>query len=703
MSKRTWFTDLFDRMAQRTSCSRSQRRPPRRERDGRRPGLEVLEARWAPATLTVNSLADTASPTDPYLTLREAVAIVNSPSLPDGLSPQILAQIGGILHADGADAILFDPALAHFYIALGGTQLELSLPGTTAAVTIDGGSGGVVDGTSHSRVFQVDAGARVTLAHLTIEHGRSRDGGGVYNAGTLTVSDSTLTSNFADYSGGAISNTGTLTVSRTGIDNNSADAYDGGAEAGGGIYSEGTLTVTDSDLFVNSAGFGGGIYNLGAMTATNCEFASNHAEWGSFGESGGDGGGIYNGGTATVSNSTLDYNSALGRGGGIYNPHDFSLGIEGTLTVSNSTLSFNSTGDAFSTDRNGGGIYNGGTLTVISSTLSSNTAFSTGGGLYNPFYGTASLQNTIVAGNTGSSGSMIQDIQGPVSGTSSYNLVGDGTGLSGISNGVNYNQIGTSTSRIDPLLAPLDYYGGPNYLPMYALRANSPALDAGDPSLAGTPDERGVVRTGGVNIGAFQASASTFVLTAPASVTAGTPFDLTVRAKDSFGQPAVGYTGTAHLSSSDGQAVLPDDHTFTLTDGGSYTFPGVALRTAGTWTITATDAGSLTGTGTVTVRPAAADHILLSGPASASAGIPFDLTVTIQDAYGNTVTDYAGTVTFSTDDPNGSVPADYTFTADDAGTHTFVGGVTLYTDGSRVTATDTQMDSLTGSIVVPLG
>jgi hypothetical protein len=105
----------------------------------------------------------------------------------------------------------------------------------------------------------------------------------------------------------------------------------------------------------------------------------------------------------------------------------------------------------------------------------------------------------------------------------------------------------------------------------------------------------------------------------------------------------------------------------------------------------------------LTVSPAAADHLLLSAPAGASAEVPFDLVVTVQDAYGNTVTDYAGTVTFSTDDPDGSVPPDYTFTTDDAGTHTFVGGVTLYADSSRVTATDTQMDSLTGSIIVPLG
>jgi hypothetical protein len=391
----------------------------------------------------------------------------------------------------------------------------------------------------------------------------------------------------------------------------------------------------------------------------------------------------------TVSNSTLSANSTVdvfnySYGGGIYNNR-------GTLTVTNSTLSANSAGGFGGGSDNGGGIYNSGTLTVTNSTLFANSASSGGDGIYN-YYGTLTVSNSTLAYNSNFFGgddiengynspltvanSIVEYLLGSY--TQTYSLVGVDAGLDG-----------------------LDDYGGPTET--MPLLPGSPAIGAGDPVLAGTPDQRGVVRTGGVNIGAFQASASTFLLTAPATSTAGAPFDLTVRAVDPLGQPAVGYTGTAHLSSSDGQAALPADYTFTLADGGSHTFHGVALRTAGTSTVTATDDGALTGSGTVTVTPAAADHILLSGPASASAGTPFDLVVTIQDAYGNTVTGYTGTVTFSTDDPNGSVPADYTFTADDAGTHTFAGGVTLYADGSRVTATDTQQDSLTGSIVVPLG
>jgi hypothetical protein len=181
---------------------------------------------------------------------------------------------------------------------------------------------------------------------------------------------------------------------------------------------------------------------------------------------------------------------------------------------------------------------------------------------------------------------------------------------------------------------------------------------------------------------------------------------VTVRAVDPFGQTAVGYTGAVQLSSTDGQAVLPGDYTFTSADAGTHTFTsGVTLRTAGSQTLTAVDTatGSLTGSATVGVTPAAADHVLLTGPDSPSAGTPFDLVVAIQDAYGNTVTGYTGTVTFATDDPDGLGPEDYTFTADDAGAHTFSGGVTLYADGSRVTVADTVVAALTGSLVITFG
>jgi hypothetical protein len=107
-----------------------------------------------------------------------------------------------------------------------------------------------------------------------------------------------------------------------------------------------------------------------------------------------------------------------------------------------------------------------------------------------------------------------------------------------------------------------------------ALLPGSPALDAGDPAELGISDQRGVVRTAGVNIGAYQASASAVLLTAPRRVHAGVPFDVTVTAVDPFGQVAVGYSGTVTFSTSDPRrrVVLPTDYTFTLDDGGVHPF-----------------------------------------------------------------------------------------------------------------------------------
>jgi hypothetical protein len=77
--------------------------------------------------------------------------------------------------------------------------------------------------------------------------------------------------------------------------------------------------------------------------------------------------------------------------------------------------------------------------------------------------------------------------------------------------------------------------------------------------------------------------------------------------------------------------------------------------------------------------------------AGAALGVPFDVTVSAVDAYGNIDTNYQGTVTFSTSDADRGVvlPADYTFQPSDQGSVTFAGGVTLMTPGYQaLTVTD---------------
>src|SRR5262249_31170847 len=58
-------------------------------------------------------------------------------------------------------------------------------------------------------------------------------------------------------------------------------------------------------------------------------------------------------------------------------------------------------------------------------------------------------------------------------------------------------------------------------------------------------------------------------------------------------------------------------------------------------------------------------------PSSVTAGVAGTVTVTAKDASGNTATGYRGTVHFTSSDSQAALPADYTFTAADAGVHTF--------------------------------
>jgi hypothetical protein len=374
----------------------------------------------------------------------------------------------------------------------------------------------------------------------------------------------------------------------------------------------------------------------------------------------------------TVSNSTLSSNSALSEGGGIL--------TDNTLTIGNSTLSSNSAS-------RGGGILNtgNGTLTVSSCTLSNNSA-DAGGGLDNTSGGTGNLRNTIIAGNTAAD--FDPDVFGPIT-SQGHNLIGIGDGGSGFTA---TDLVGTSASPIDPMFGPLQNNGGPTQT--MALLPGSPALDAGDTSDAPATDQRGFPRIvgGTIDIGAFEVQASGqathLALQAPASTPAGTPFALTVTVMDDLGQPTPGYTGTVHFTASDGATA---NYNFTAADMGTHTFTGLVLRRAGTYTVTAADTAAtlVTGSGTFVITAAAADHLAFTGPATVTASVPFTITVTVQDLYGNTVTGYTGTVHFAASTGGGTIATrDYTFTAADQGQHTFAGLVLNQPGDYAVTGDD---------------
>lgn len=112
----------------------------------------------------------------------------------------------------------------------------------------------------------------------------------------------------------------------------------------------------------------------------------------------------------------------------------------------------------------------------------------------------------------------------------------------------------------------------------------------------------------------------------------------------------------------------------------------------------------------VTVDPGATSQLAVTGLADAVAGMSQNATVTARDAYGNTTPNYRGTVhfsgrgdspAFSFGDSGWEVPADYAFTAGDAGTHTFA--ATAKTAGAQtLTATDNQTNAITGSQTITI-
>jgi hypothetical protein len=213
------------------------------------------------------------------------------------------------------------------------------------------------------------------------------------------------------------------------------------------------------------------------------------------------------------------------------------------------------------------------------------------------------------------------------------------------------------------------------------------ATDTVDPSITGT-----------LSAAVRAAAANHISLATTATPTAGAAFTFTATALDQYGNTDPSYAGTLHFTSSDTSAgrVLPADARLTSGQG---TFSATLVK-AGPQTITATDtvAASIKGSVPVTVSPAAAASITVQTPAAVAAGQSFQLTATVKDRFGNVATGYTGTVHFTTSDGSlfVNLPANYRFTAGDAGTHTF--SATLWTPGNQtITVTDTVNGGVRGT------
>jgi hypothetical protein len=194
-----------------------------------------------------------------------------------------------------------------------------------------------------------------------------------------------------------------------------------------------------------------------------------------------------------------------------------------------------------------------------------------------------------------------------------------------------------------------------------------------------------------------------FRVTGPATAVQGVPVLVTVVAEDADNNVVTSYTGTVTLSS-DQSTDLPENYTFTSSDHGMHVFSNVILNAANVpTTIEALDIVSspsevpISGsTGPILVTtpgPGQATHLELDTPLVVSVPTSFDVTVKALDAHGNIVPDYTGTVQLNvTGTASGSVQStSYTFTAQDAGVHTFVDGATPQAGPGNlvITASDT--------------
>jgi len=308
--------------------------------------------------------------------------------------PCSLRQAVEAANASGGSNVIVFAVNGTFSLTVGSSLHVTGAPSQSVTLIGNGADSTVLDGGGITRVLDIDSGATVTVASLTIQHGNAGagDGGGIRNLGTLTLSDALIKSNHASR-GGGLSNSGgaVLQISNSSILDNSGDLGGGGIRNGTGS----TLTVTQSTIAGNRTDIvGGGIVSGpdSTLLVIGSTISGNSAD------GPGGGGGIASQAQAIVHNSTITGNTAVDHGGGIA-IGAAPVGTPGVLTLKNSVVS-NNVVSGSGKGRDGGGINNGSTLIVDHSSIVDNAARHDGGGIANEGGAITTITKSLITGNT---------------------------------------------------------------------------------------------------------------------------------------------------------------------------------------------------------------------------------------------------------------------------------------------------------------
>jgi hypothetical protein len=258
---KSWFASI------RASFARLQRRfslyctptHSRRRQHTFAPTFDCLEPRLTPSTWTLQNANSSGTGS-----LSAAVASANS---------------------DTSNATIdFNPSVFTSATTIKPSAL-LTLSNTSHSITIDGSGAGpiTISGNNSHQVFKVNSGVTATIENLTISagwiagSGGINNGAGINNAGTLTLSDCVISGNTCgqtasyyfystnDSVGAGVYNTGTMSVTGSTISSNYC--YSNRVSDGGGVYNDGTMTITGSTIAGNSVKNG---YRYGHPAGGEC-------------------------------------------------------------------------------------------------------------------------------------------------------------------------------------------------------------------------------------------------------------------------------------------------------------------------------------------------------------------------------------------------------------------------------------------------